>query len=103
MVVRIGHLADCALRHSCNLSSGVHDSGYVPDMLRFLCLRWNFEVYAVDRVSVRCHSRCRFRRSQRSMEEDVLLFGGSFFTPWVASFLIHRLCTGGIDVVLPVR
>ena len=48
MVVSVGHLADCALWHSCNLRFGVHDCGYVPDVLRILYLRWNFDVFAVE-------------------------------------------------------
>ena len=38
MVVSVGHLADCALWYSCNLRSGVHDGGYVPDVLRVFVL-----------------------------------------------------------------
>ncbi len=39
MVVSVGHLTDCALFwHCCNLRSGVHDCGYVPDVLGVLVL-----------------------------------------------------------------
>jgi hypothetical protein len=38
MVVSIEHLAYCALWHSFNLRSGIHDCEYVPDVLRIFVL-----------------------------------------------------------------
>ena len=35
VVVSVGHLVDCTLWHGCDLRSGVHDYGYVPDVLGF--------------------------------------------------------------------
>ena len=43
VVVSVRHFADCALWHDCNLCSGVHDCGYIPDMLRIFVLALELE------------------------------------------------------------
>ncbi len=92
MYVSVGHFADCALWHSCNLRSGVHDCGYVPDVLRIFVLTKIFDVFFVEVRTVLAFDVTAvvgLGVLSESMEEDVLLFGCSSFTPWDSS-VIHR-------------
>ena len=92
MYVSVGHFADCALWHSCNLRSGVHDCGYVPDVLRIFVLTKIFDVFFVEVRTVLAFDVfpvVGLGVLSESMEEDVLLSGCSSFTPWDSS-VIHR-------------
>ncbi len=92
MYVSVGHFADCALWHSCNLRSAVHDCGYVPDVLRIFVLMKIFDVFFVEVRTVLAFDVTPvvgLGVLSESMEEDVLLFGCSSFTPWDSS-VIHR-------------
>ena len=91
MVVSVGHLADCALWHSCDLRSGIiHDCGYVPDVLGVLVLALELgrlRRRGSNRVGIRCYPCCGPRCSQRSLEKDVLLVGCTSFTSWDSSLV----------------
>ena len=90
VVVSVAHLADCALWHSCDLRSGIHDCRYVPDVLWVLVLTLelgNIRRRDSNRVGIRCYPCCGPRCSQRSLEEDVLLVGCSSFTLWDSSLV----------------
>ena len=92
MVVSIRHLADCALGQGCDLRPGIHDCGYVPDVLRIFVLTKIFDVFFVEVRTVLAFDVfpvVGLGVLSESMEEDVLLSGCSSFTPWDSS-VIHR-------------
>ena len=101
MYVSVGHFADCALWHSCNLRSGVHDCGYVPDVLRIFVLTKIFDVFFVEVRTVLAFDVTpvvglgvlsdRWKKMS-SCSVVVLLPPG-----------ILLLSIGSVDVVLPVR